>query len=391
MNMRVAIVIYYFTDLKGGVERYTFTLAKGLVNSGIETHVFARKWSVSEMSLPISFHKVPTFAFYSAFKVLTFARNSAKMLKEDNFDVINGFGRTWYQDVYRVGGGCHEEYLKQTHPGMKNPIVRFFIMNNPRNAAIISTEKKTFKKGNYLKIVCNSQKSRREIQEYYSVPDSDIEIIYNGVDTERFCPETDGHDRVSVRAKYGFSPDDFVLLFAGTGFERKGLKHAIDMASLLRTEKRPVKLIVAGKGNAGPYRAQANKLKMVDTVYFVGWKDDMRALYRASDALVLPTLYDSFANVCLEAMACGLPVLTTEQNGVCEIIDNGSNGFVLSDPSEVEVGAKRLLTLFDPEKKSGMSSSSRDTALKYSTSRNLENVISLYKRISEIKKAGGNR
>lgn len=383
--MKVALVIYFFTDVKGGVERYTYGLAKGLLSKGIEVHIYAHKWRISEPSLQLFFHKVPAMGFYTAFKVLSFAKNSAEMLKNEHYDVINGFGRTYYQDVYRVGGGCHIEYLKRTHPGMANPFLRFFILNNPRNAAIVSVEKRTFKKDNYKKIICNSQLSKNEVRQYYNVPEEDIEVIYNGVDTEKFHPRDRVRFRDKLRRTYGIKENDLVVLFAGTGFERKGLKYAIDTVALLR-HQHPVKLFVTGKDSAGPYRADLKKMKMPETVYFLGWRDDIQAVYASSDAFFLPTLSDSFANACLEAMSAGLPVVTTTSNGASEIIREGVNGYVINSPADTEGAANKLKTLFDEKTRTQMSENARKTALEYSTETNLQKVVALYEQIVKMKR-----
>jgi UDP-glucose:(heptosyl)LPS alpha-1,3-glucosyltransferase len=115
----------------------------------------------------------------------------------------------------------------------------------------------------------------------------------------------------------------------GTGWERKGLSTAIRAADYLEDTT----LLVAGRGTADLYRG-AN-------VRFLGPVRDIASLFAASDILVLPTWYDPFSNACVEALAAGLPVITTDANGFSEIIERGVHGDITS-PGDVHAIAELL-------------------------------------------------
>ncbi len=99
-----------------------------------------------------------------------------------------------------------------------------------------------------------------------------------------------------------------------------------------RAGARPIHLLVCGGGHAGPFRRLARSLGIDQAVHFLGFHSDIRECYAASDFFVLPTYYDPCSLVVLEALACGLPVITTLQNGAGELISDGRQGYVLTAP-----------------------------------------------------------
>ena len=120
-------------------------------------------------------------------------------------------------------------------------------------------------------------------------------------------------------------------LFAGSGWQIKGLDIALRIVARLRAEQvRPgLQLVVAGRGDPGRYRRIAAQLGLADAVRFVGPQQEIVAYYQAADAFLLPSRFDAFANACIEALACGCPVITTETNGAGEIVRAGETGVVL--------------------------------------------------------------
>ena len=141
----------------------------------------------------------------------------------------------------------------------------------------------------------------------------------NGVDLQQFQPAPDR------------SPSDknIQLLFVGQDFKRKGLAAVIDALGLVRDAGFTPSLRVIGRDDSTPYRNQAGRLGIADQVAFEGVSPNIQTAYQAADLFVFPTLYDPFANVCLEALACGLPVLTTTTNGSSEIVTEGEDGYVV--------------------------------------------------------------
>jgi UDP-glucose:(heptosyl)LPS alpha-1,3-glucosyltransferase len=206
--------------------------------------------------------------------------------------------------------------------------------------------------------------------------------IYNGVDVERFHPGLRSRLRDPQRAAWGVSADTVVFLFVGSGFHRKGLDCLIRALGELRARGiSNVRLVVVGKGRVAAYRRLAVKAAVADLVRFEGYRSDVASSYAGADLFVLPTRYDPFANACLEAMACGLPVLTTQANGVAELLQDDVNGYVLRDASSVEALASLLQQALPWEKRRAMARAACRTAGEYPLSRALAQTLRVYESV----------
>ena len=337
--MKIAVVRQRYTDF-GGAERYTAALIESLLNAGHEVHVFANEWKMKNNSSGdrrIVFHSVPTLKLLSVLEVITFAVNVRRLLKQQLFDIIHSFERTVYQDIYRAGDGCHREWLTQRRkidPPGKSILHRI----NPLHIAILWIEKQIFKEGNYQAIMANSRRGKKEIMDLYGVPQNKIQVIYSPVDSNRFTGNQAKEMKEKLCRQLGINPDKPLLLFVGSGFQRKGLPATMKALALLPF---PAHLIVVGKERLSPYQRLAKKLGVESSVTFTGPISDVVPFYKGTDLFVFPTIYEPFSNVCLEAMAAGLPVVTSRINGASEVLVEGENGCVVEDPlSAAEIAAK---------------------------------------------------
>ncbi len=254
--------------------------------------------------------------------------NSRRMLKREQFDIIHSFERTLYQDVYRAGDGCHREWLVQRRtidPWYKT------ITNaiNPLHLSLLRIEREIFREGNYKGIIAISERGKEEIVKHYGVPPEKITVIYNAVDTKRFDLKERKTIRSEVRESLGIPQEVPVLLFVGSGFKRKGVPAAIRALARLDPE---IRLMVIGKDSVDPYRSLAKREGVDRRVIFVGPVVDVENYYVAGDLFVFPTIYEPFGNVCLEAMAAGLTVVTSRICGASELIHEGKNGYIVNNP-----------------------------------------------------------
>jgi UDP-glucose:(heptosyl)LPS alpha-1,3-glucosyltransferase len=330
--MKIAVIRKNF-DPYGGAERYLSRLTSQLVREGHEIHIFAKRWETgSEENGKVIWHRVPTIDTFSFLEVLSFARFASALVRRENFDVIHSFDRTLYQDVYRAGDGCHREWLiqrKKIEPWIKG----LSHSVNPMHRSILSLEKRLFQSPRLKRIVAISQRGKEEIIRHYQVPASKIKVVYCGVDPTQFNPERSLKYRQKIRQEFALEERDRVLLFIGSGFERKGLKFII--ASLPHL-KENVKLVVVGKGRPAYYQKMVKKLKVRDRVLFAGPRRDAENFYGAGDLFILPSIYEPFSNACVEALACGLPVITTRITGASELIREEKNGLIIEDPRNIQ-------------------------------------------------------
>jgi UDP-glucose:(heptosyl)LPS alpha-1,3-glucosyltransferase len=364
--MRVALLKHRFVGFGGGAERYHTGLFEQLRKRGHEIHIFAAHWDARAEAQPWVLHRVRVIGGESFLGQLTFALASRKAVQRGRCDIVFGAERTLYQDICRAGGGCHREWLCQRRR-YATWLKGATLWCNPLHPTLLWLERRTFSARNTRFIIANSHRGKQEIIRHYGFPAERIVVIHNGVDCERFKPV----DRVRRR-------DEFVLLFVGSGFERKGLRFCMEALARLPPH---VRLIVAGKGNRRPYERLAARLGVMSRVEFLGATPNVDSVYPRGDLLVHPAIYEPFSNACLEAMACGLPVVTSQINGAAEVIVPGGNGMVVADPGDSESLAAAIRPFLDREFLENASARARQTAESLSLSLNVERTLEVFRRL----------
>jgi UDP-glucose:(heptosyl)LPS alpha-1,3-glucosyltransferase len=342
--VKIGVIRQRYTAI-GGAERYLDGIIRQLVALGHDIHVFANSWRGN--SEGFTFHRVPMLRLSSVLKVLSFAVFVQRVVQREKCDLVFSLERTLDQDVYRAGDGCHREWLRQ-RARFLTPLRKLSIQLNPLHQTIMAIERGTFSTRCTGRIIANSHRGKREIVELYGYPAERIHVIHNGVDIRRFKPP-----------KERLVSDKVTLLFVGTGWERKGLAFAI---RAIRALPGNVRLSVVGKGNVRACQRLAESLGVRDRVEFQGTNDDIVTAYQQADLLVHPAIYEPFANVCLEALACGLPVITSAANGASEVIQQGINGVVVEQPEQVDTMAAAIQPFLRAEVRAEASRHARATA-----------------------------
>jgi UDP-glucose:(heptosyl)LPS alpha-1,3-glucosyltransferase len=223
----------------------------------------------------------------------------------------------------------------------------------------------------------------RELRACYpDLPADATARLFNGVDLARFGPTGPAADRSGL----GLAGEDVVALFVGNNFKLKGLAEAI--GALERAADPRLKLAVVGVDDARPYRHQAERLGVADRVRWLGGRGDLPELYRAADVLVLPTYRDSCSLVVLEALACGLPVISTRQNGATEVMTDGEHGTILADPGDPRLAAA-LSEMLDERRRARMGAACVALRPALSWEHHLETLLGLYGRVVRQKRGLG--
>jgi UDP-glucose:(heptosyl)LPS alpha-1,3-glucosyltransferase len=300
----------------GGAENYLKRLAQGIVDLGHEVRLIATEdWPPNEWPFGSITH-------LRAKSAIGFANALENMRSWIGCDVLMSFERVWRCDVYRAGDGVHRAWLNRRRK-FEMPLQRFVRGINRKHRDILQLEESLFAKAEVGRVIANSQMVKNEIVDLYRYPGETIDIVRNGVLVERF--RFDSEAREKSRARLNLKPDEIALLFAGSGWERKGLRFAIEATELCGNRK--PRLLVAGRGNERDYRPK--RFFTEEPVRFLGELSDLRSIYAAADIFILPSIYDPFSNACLEALASGLPVITTRDNGFSEVIEDGVHGSVV--------------------------------------------------------------
>jgi len=369
--MKIALVCKNYAVERGGMERYTVLLGRELLRAGHEVHIFANTW---QPETGIITHHVPIIRFSSPFKNYSFAYFADRELSNMQLDVIHGMERILYQDIYRVSVGISPVQLIQRYP---NRLIRWAKSIGSRRIVLKYLEHKIFV-GNGCKLVMtNSKMVKQQVIDHYNVDPDKIIVIYNGVNTLQFNIQAKEKYRESVRKKYGIDNNQSVIIFVAHDFKLKRLQTILNAMTLL--EKKYI-LMVVGNGKKKNYLKWAIENGLSEQVLFLGPKKNMEKYYAAADIFVLPTLYDAFANVCLEAMACGLPVITTKSNGFAEVIREGENGFILESQNSAKLAGK-INNLESKAERSRIAKNAATRALDFSMEKHITQVLKLYERV----------
>jgi UDP-glucose:(heptosyl)LPS alpha-1,3-glucosyltransferase len=370
--MKLALIRQRYTEF-GGAELYVSRLARMLVDAGHEVHVLAREWRVEDLD-GLVFHEIPKSRGPAFIRLTAFAREAARLVASGGYDLVHSFERTYSQDIFRAGDGCHAEWLNRRARGLGAG--RSMIDHlNPRHRAFIRLETRLFSDPRLKIILANSVRGAEEIERHYGVPHHKIRVVYNGVDRRRFHPGLRELHRTRVRRECGLSETEPVVLFVGSGFARKGLADLI--RALVHTE---VRILVVGRDRTRPYEGLAQRIGAADQVIFLGPQTDVERLYGAADVFVLPSWYDPFANVCLEAMAVGLPVVTSRETGAAEVIRNGLNGYTHGFPVRTEELADLIDQAFIMDRATVIQTNQSMLA-GFSWEKNLNETIAVYEEM----------
>lgn len=315
--MKKVVLLKSRSGNRGGLEKYAARIAEAFVKKGANVTILTTGEPTPSNIPIISAKTLPWPAF---FRMEQFDRFTARWLAANPVDLVFGMDRNRFQTHMRAGNGVHAAYLdsrKLTEGHLKSWMCRC----NPLHRKILSLEKAAFENPKLEKLFTNSFMVREQVLKYYRVDSSKIQVIHNGVEWGEM--ETDFH------ASQEEKRDRFHFLFIGNGYLRKGLDRLLIALSLLKS--REFTLSVIGKDNAiDLYRAKAVQLGLKDHVHFLGPQVNIRPFYQQADCLVIPSFYDPFANVTVEALAMGLFVISSKCNGGREVLTQ-NNGTIIDD------------------------------------------------------------
>ena len=374
--MKIALIKQRYSLQHGGSERYCVNLARRLQEMGHDVTVIGETID-EDLHAEVEFIPVRVNRLTSSTRNQSFAENCGRAAGNGRFDVVYGLGRSFGLDVVRVTERLQSHWLDVYYRGS---IIRAAQRLNPRHRTLIRLERTIYRSSQVRRIVTQSQLDRRLLTEYYGIPDDKICTIYNGVDTDLFHPRVrEGAD--DVRAELGIEPGEPLLVFASMDFEGKGLRSIIRALPLARD--RETRLLVLGTGPVERFRRFARGLGVEQRVIFAGRHGSIERCYGAGDLFVLPTIYEPFPNVNLEAMACGLPVLTTATHGGADLIVHGENGYLVPDSECIREMSDCLDHHFSlpKSKHEAMSVQCRSTAEHLTMEENVRQTLEVFEEI----------
>ncbi len=361
--MNIAFGVRNFR-MVGGAERFTLRLAAYLINRGHRLVVYAIK---GEPMDGVELRLVPAPRLCPHYRrAWETGRRIAARLANADADVTFGEQKIWNAAVVRPGGGIEATYWEQKlERRWKSPrLARLARWLYAKRRYDLRAERLSLLGSATRFIIVNSDLVRRDLVRWYPEAAGRVQVVHNGTPAKVYDPGQAARQRADFRKAHGMADSARVALFMGRDFHRKGLASAI-AALAVADRAEPAadwQLVVAGRGNPRPYQSQIAKAGLGGRVRFLGDVAEPALAYAAADVLLFPSYYDPFANVTVEALAEGLPVITTAANGGCEVIRNGCNGWVVDSPLAVERMAEHLAALADAPRLAAMKRDARASA-----------------------------
>ncbi len=385
---KIALAIENFSRFGGGAESYASSLASSLVVGGWEVHLFGLRWNGEPQTATFHRIRVPKF-LPSWVRMILFALKHRRMVKGRNFNVVLGFGNTIYMNVYQSHGGVHRFSTLRKVYSERNSFLRLLkrmlIALSPKDKARQWIESAPFRMEPRPRIIAISEMVRDDMASFYGINGEKIELIYNGIDTERYNIGLRERLRGPIREHLGLQEGDIAFLFISYDLRKKGIGPLIEAtAQLKKSDTGRFKLVVVGEA---PYRVLTKRIAQLgleETAIFTGPTKSPEQYYANCDVLVLPTYYDACSLVVMEAMACGLPAITTTANGAAGIITHGKDGYIIAHPPNSHELAYVMEVCFSKKALRRMSKEASLTGQRYSLERNHAEMLRVFNEVGGV-------
>ncbi|MCK4738573.1 MAG: glycosyltransferase family 4 protein [Deltaproteobacteria bacterium] len=381
--VKIALVTRGFSRSWGGAERVSVALAKSLSGGGCEVTVFTERIDEAEDTEGLKVVKVQGGGLKGTLRHLSFQKKIKTLLSQENFDVVFGLCQFFPQDIYRASGGVHAHWMRLQYPNafvrtlkyILSPVHLVMVWLESKIISALGADKSRF-------VIVNSKLVKGHVLRYFKVDQDKVRVIYNGIDRELFSPAVK-KERPSLRRELGIGDEKVVGLYVSNNWKRKGLKTIIRG---MKGRDENMVIIVVGRGKKERFLRLARSEGLRDSsLIFAGVRTDVERFYGGSDFFVLPTQYDPCSNATLEAMATGLPVITTDSNGASEFIEEGESGFILKDSEDSKTLGLYLDRLQDSTLRATMGERATKAVSELSWERTMEETFSLCREVLDKK------
>jgi UDP-glucose:(heptosyl)LPS alpha-1,3-glucosyltransferase len=388
--MRIALCYESVLPARGGCETYIADLARRLVADAHEVHLYASRWDGSTLPAAIHYHPLPRVDGPRFLRPWRFSAACLHALRRDSSQVSIGFNKTWGQDVLYPQAGLHVAAVEHNLCKYRHPLVRAAARCikslEPAHWSFCMLERRQYLGPKQSLVVVNSRMVREHFQRYYAIDPETVRIVHSAIDPARFQEDDRPRRRLEWRRRWGIGPEETVALFVAMNYHLKGLDPLLEAVRRLPAGP-PFRLLVVGNPHTREYKRKARCLGIADRVCFAGYYSDTRNCYFASDFLVHPTFYDPCSLVVLEALACGLPVITSRHNGASELLNPPHEGFVIDDPHDAGHLAWCLGQLLDAPRRQACTQAVRRKALEWTFDKHYRQFLGVLAEAAARKQA----
>jgi UDP-glucose:(heptosyl)LPS alpha-1,3-glucosyltransferase len=388
--MNIALCYDSVLPYRGGCETYIAGLARRLVSDGHDVHLYARRWDESALPSGLHIHRITLPRVPRFLRPWFFGAACRHALAAaDQHQVSVGFDKIAGLDVLYPQGGLYAATAEHNLLKYRSPLVRRLsgILKHldPAHRSFLALERRQYTRLPVL-VVAISDMVRRHFEEFYQLDPANLRMVRIAIDLDRFDECDRPRRRIEWRQHWGLSPENTVALFAGMNYRLKGLEPLLHAVARLPANS-SFRLLVAGSADTASFERLARRLKIADRVRFVGYCADMRNCYFAADFFVHPTFYDPCSLVVLEALACGLPVITSRHNGAAEIMHPPREGYVIDDPHDLDQLAGAIKQLLDPSRRAACAQAARRAAAQWTFEHHYRQMLAVFAEAAARKHA----
>jgi UDP-glucose:(heptosyl)LPS alpha-1,3-glucosyltransferase len=355
----------------GGAELILDRLLAALRARGKRVALLGRSWPGHR---DVEFIRCDPPKVMRALRETLFARAACRLIAREQGALVQAHERVPCCDLFRAGDGVHAAYLEQKQRtqaafGRLKDHLSLFHRNT------LALERKLFASPRLQAAIVNSEMVADDIVRHFGFARERIHLVPNGIDLMRFRPEARAEHRAAVRARFGVSAAKPVALFVGSGFERKGLRAAIHAAAKCEAEL----WAIGHDRRPASFAAEAERAGLGSRFRLIGTTDPL-PYYAAADALILPSFYDPFPSTVIEALACGLPVVTTTGCGARDVVKR-LDARLVRDVLDREGLAEALRAAFELAAKPETISRARTIAEEFGIDRMVERMLAVHEHV----------
>jgi UDP-glucose:(heptosyl)LPS alpha-1,3-glucosyltransferase len=374
LPQRIVFIRQRFTQFGGGelvLDRtITATLARGM-----RVSLLSRGWTART---DVDFVRCDPPRFPRFLRERRFASAACRLVDDLKDAIVQSHERLPCCDIFRAGDGVHAAYLEQRTRGLPR-VSRFALAANPFHRMTLRIEREMFASSRLKAVIVNSSMVADEIVRHFGFERDRIYLVPNGIDLGRFGLAARERYRAEVRKQLSTAGTKPVALFVGSGYQRKGLDAAINAISECGVDAEL--WIVGSDSRASAYLARAARAGIPrEHIRLIGPASDPLPYYAAADVLVLPSIYDPFPSTVLEALACGLPCVTSTACGASETVAELDPGLV-ADAQDISRLANGVRRAFDLAAKPETASAAHAIASQFTIDRMIDGMLSVYAKL----------
>ena len=335
--MRIALLARRFDPAGGGTERDLMVTAGMLARAGHQITVYADEVRASAAGVEV--RRIGASGLPRSIALVRFAYAAPAAARRDGAELVLSFARTIGADILRSGGGAHVSYVRAARLWRGTIRARAMFLS-PYHRAQMIVERMGFRSPALRRVIAVSNLVRDDLVRSFGISAQRVVTMYNGVDLERFTPAASPSTRAEIRMRYGIPAGAALIAFVGNGFARKGLGTLLEAIPGLAND--PYLIVVGSDRARAAYERRAARFGIRSRVIFAGAQPNAENFFQAADAFAFPSLFEPFGNVALEAMACGVPALTSASCGVAELMPPELQSAVVENPADANEVTLRL-------------------------------------------------